>query len=297
MLTIIERYTKNNPAYLNNLNKADSRYVEFQCIGPKGAVLHSIGTPQPLARVIAEYFDSPEAARAQASVHGVLQADGTYYKLAPDNFRMWHAGGTANNTHMGIEMTEPDCIWYDASKGYKLHIRNTSKALDHVVKTYGCAVELFADLCIQHNWDPLEDGVILSHKECYERGIGSNHGDPEHLWDALNTGYTMDTFRAAVAKRVKELEAETLDKKIEVIVKQILNDNRKSQEKTELRYKTLADLKAAPNSQHYLPTVEKLIAKGYLNGKGGSGDDLILDFSEDSIRILVTLDRAGVYGE
>ena len=71
----------------------------------------------------------------------------------------------------------------------------------------------------------------------------------------------------------------------------------KIKEETEMRYKTLADLKADANSKHYLPTVEKLIAKGYLNGKGGTGDDLILDFSEDSIRILVTLDRAGVYGE
>ncbi len=64
-----------------------------------------------------------------------------------------------------------------------------------------------------------------------------------------------------------------------------------------VRYNTLADLKADPNSQHYLPTVEKLIRKGFLKGKGGTGDNLILDFSEDSIRILVTLDRAGVYGE
>ena len=64
-----------------------------------------------------------------------------------------------------------------------------------------------------------------------------------------------------------------------------------------MRYKTNADLKADPNSRFYLPTVEKLIAKGYLNGKGGTGDDLVLDFSEDSIRILVTLDRAGAYGE
>jgi len=71
----------------------------------------------------------------------------------------------------------------------------------------------------------------------------------------------------------------------------------KIKEETEMRYKTLADLKADSNSRFYLPTVEKLIAKGYLNGKGGTGDDLILDFSEDSIRILVTLDRAGAYGE
>ena len=43
----------------------------------------------------------------------------------------------------------------------------------------------------------------------------------------------------------------------------------------------------------YLPTIEMLIAKGYLKGKGGSGDELILDLSEDSVRILVILDRAG----
>ncbi len=67
------------------------------------------------------------------------------------------------------------------------------------------------------------------------------------------------------------------------------------EEESEMRYNTLADLKADPNSRFYLPTVEKLIEKGYLNGKGGTGEDLILDFSEDSIRILVTLDRAGVY--
>ncbi len=69
------------------------------------------------------------------------------------------------------------------------------------------------------------------------------------------------------------------------------------EEESEMRYKTLADLKADPNSKHYLPTVEKLIEKGYLNGKGGAGDDLIIDFSEDAIRIMVSLDRAGAYGE
>lgn len=69
------------------------------------------------------------------------------------------------------------------------------------------------------------------------------------------------------------------------------------EDEREMRYNTLADLKADPNSKHYLPTVEKLLEKGYLSGKGGAGDDLVLDFSEDAIRIMVTFDRAGVYGE
>ena len=195
MIKHIGRFITKNQAYINNVNKVDSRYTDFQKNGAQGAVLHSIGTPQPKAEPIAKYFDDPSV---EASVHRVLQADGICYQLAPDNYRMWHAGGSANNTHLGIEMTEPSCISYDAKNGYKLTIHNRSQALDHVVNTYRYAVELFADLCNHHGWDPLKDGVILSHKECYKRGIGSNHGDPEHLWDALGTGYTMDGFRKDV---------------------------------------------------------------------------------------------------
>lgn len=69
-------------------------------------------------------------------------------------------------------------------------------------------------------------------------------------------------------------------------------------EEAEMRYNTLADLKAdKSNAKHYLPTVEKLIAKGILRGKGGEGDALVLDLGEDAVRVMVTLDRAGVYGE
>ena len=69
-------------------------------------------------------------------------------------------------------------------------------------------------------------------------------------------------------------------------------------EEAEMRYNTLADLKADKyNAPYYLPTVEKLMAKGILRGKGGEGDETILDLGEDAVRVLVTLDRAGVYGE
>lgn len=268
-ITMIERPTTKNQAYIKNVQQADSRYTDFQKNGAKGAVLHSIGTPQPSAKAIADYFDSPTV---EASVHAVLQADGTCYQLAPWNYRMWHVGGRANNTHLGVEMTEPDCIAYDAKNGYRLTIIDRERALEFVKQTYQAAVELFAGFCKEFGWDPLEDGVILSHAECYKRGIGSNHGDPEHLWDALDTGYTMDTFRAAVAEKMEE-------------------DN-------EMRYNTLADIKADKNNApYYLPTIEKLLAKGILRGKGGEGDGTVIDLGEDAVRVLVTLDRAGVYGD
>ena len=73
-------------------------------------------------------------------------------------------------------------------------------------------------------------------------------------------------------------------------------DNHKEGEES-MRYQTIKDLKQDPNRRFYLPTVEKLLSRGLLKGKGGEGDDLIIDLSEDAVRILVTLDRAGAYGE
>ena len=67
------------------------------------------------------------------------------------------------------------------------------------------------------------------------------------------------------------------------------------EEETEMRYNTMADLKADINAKHYLPTIEKLLDKGVLAGKGGEGDSLILDFGEDAVRLLVILDRSGVF--
>ena len=67
-----------------------------------------------------------------------------------------------------------------------------------VKRTYEAAVELFAYLCKEYGLDPLADGVVISHKEGYARGIASNHGDPEHLWRQLGLGYTMDGFRRDV---------------------------------------------------------------------------------------------------
>lgn len=72
----------------------------------------------------------------------------------------------------------------------------TAKAV--AKRTYEAAVELFAYLCKQYGLDPTADGVIISHREGHSRGIASNHGDPEHLWNGLSMGYTMDGFRKAV---------------------------------------------------------------------------------------------------
>lgn len=190
-MKITEYFSVNNDCYKSNVNKVDSRYTTFQSKGPRGLMLHSVGCAQPSALVFAKTWNK---ANYEVAVHAVLQADGTVYHCLPWNFRGWHAGGSANNTHIGVEMTEPDCIKYTGGSSFTCG--NLAAAKAQVEGTYKTAVELFAYLCKEYGLDPMTD--IISHKEGHKKGVASNHGDPEHLWTQLKTGYTMDTFRQAV---------------------------------------------------------------------------------------------------
>ena len=103
-----------------------------------------------------------------------------------------------------ISRPEPACIKYTSGSNFTCSDTDTAKAV--VKRTYEAAVELFAFLCKEYGLNPLEDGVIISHREGHARGIASNHGDPEHLWNGLKMGYTMDGFRKAVAAAMKPAE-------------------------------------------------------------------------------------------
>ena len=189
-MKLVESIMTKNPCYSKG-RKLDN--------GVRGLMLHSVGCNQPKALAFINNWNKPSYDRA--CVHGFIDAnDGTIYHTLPWNWRGWHAGGAANNTHIGIEMCEPNCIKY--TKGGTFTCSDTVKAKKMVKKTYEAAVELFAMLCKQFSLDPLKDGVIISHAEGYKRGIASNHGDPEHLWAQLKTGYTMNTFRKDVAAKL-----------------------------------------------------------------------------------------------
>ena len=183
-MKVIESVLTNNPCY-----KAGRK------IKVKGLMLHSIGCPQPSAMVFVKNWN--KSYFRTACVHGFIDANnGTIYQTLPWDHRGWHGGGSSNNTHIGVEMCEPGCIKYTG--GSTFTCSNTAKAREMVKRTYEAAVELFAHLCKEYNLDPLADGVIISHKEGHKRGIATNHGDPEHLWNGLGMGYTMNTFRQAV---------------------------------------------------------------------------------------------------
>lgn len=200
-LKLTEQFSTKNKYYQRNVNKVDARYTDFQKYGPQGGMLHSVGCNQPRASVFAAHWNSEAS---EVAVHAVIQQDGTGYQCLPWNFRGIHAGGSANNTHIGVEMTEPACIEYTSGANFVCSDLDAARA--HAKGTYETAVVLFAQLSIEYGWDPLTD--ILSHSQGYKKGVASNHGDPEHLWRQLGMSYTMDTFRADVKALVDKIEAE-----------------------------------------------------------------------------------------
>lgn len=166
MLNIKQQYVTKNPCY-----------KEGRKITPKGIMVHSTATPGVLA---ADWYSRwNKADYDRACVHAFVDNTVVCQHL-PWNHRAWHAGASANNTHIGFEICEPknwktDAIYFKAA--------------------YTNAVELAAYLCKKYS---LPVSSIVSHKEGYKKGIASNHGDPDHWWKYF--GYTMNKFRSDVQK-------------------------------------------------------------------------------------------------
>ena len=213
---------------------------------PHGIMLHSVGTPQPSAAVFARSFNQYQPGGQSVCVHAVAQADGTVYQLLPWEMRGWHCGGSANSTHIGVEMTEP-------SAGM-----TRSEAAEQIAGTYRTVVELFAELCKQYELDPAQDGVLIGHAEGHRRGVASNHADPELLWRTYDMGYTMDGFRRDVAEAMNE------------------NDNEEDEDDM-VRYRTIDDVPGWARG-----TIKEMIDAGLIAGTGGGR----LDLSDDMLRML-----------
>lgn len=217
---------------------------------PQGIMLHSVGCAQPSAAVFARSFNQYQPGGQSVCVHAFVQADGTVYQTLPWETIAWHCGGSANSTHIGVEMTEPS-----AGMTY-------AEAAEQIAGTYRTAVELFATLCKQYGLDPAQDGVIIGHAEGHRRGVASNHADPEALWRQYGMGYTMDGFRADVAEAMNENDE---------------NDDKEDDDDM-VRYNTIEEVPSWAQD-----TVRALVDAGALGGVGGGN----LDLSMDMIRGLV----------
>lgn len=173
-------------------------YKAGQYITPRGIMVHSTGANNPNLRRYVQpddgllgynpngnHWNQAKPDGQQKAVHAFIGklANGTVatYQTLPWNMRGWHAGGTANNTHIGFEICEDGL--YDAT---------------YFSKAYTEAVNLAAYLCTLYGLNPLTN--IIAHYEGYQQGIASNHGDPQN-WFPIH-GKSMSTFRTDVNKLV-----------------------------------------------------------------------------------------------
>lgn len=233
-MEIIKSYLTNNPFY-----KAGKR------ITVKRLMLHSVGCSQSSASVFVKNWNKETYTRA--CVHAFIDGNtGEVFQTLPWDYRGGHAGGSANDDTIGVEMCEPACIKYTGGANFTVAESDLPLARKVALRTYNAAVELFAHLCTEYKLDPLAD--ILSHKEGGRRGIASGHVDPEHLWKGLGLDLTMDTFRKAVEAKMNETNV--------IYTVQVGRFGKKANAE-----KTLAEVKAAGFSDAFISILTGTPAK------------------------------------
>lgn len=169
----------------------NSRYKAHQVFIPKGIVLHSIGTPQPKARTLYNYWQNNGS---QYVVHYMVDDKEILHGM-PDNYKCWHVGSPGNNSYIGIEMGEPSQIHYVS--GARFTVSDLSAAQAYAQAAYKNAVQLIAYLCEKYGWEP--STAVWTHYEITKRKMSNtDHVDPQHLWDGLGLGYDLAKLRSDV---------------------------------------------------------------------------------------------------
>lgn len=177
-------------------------YKAGRTITVKGIILNSAGCPQPSPKVFLNNWDRP---KKNLCMHALIDAnDGKAYQFLPWNYRGWHSGGSADDTHIGVMMCESPIIRYTSPETFTLSGDKT-RAVEAVNRTYKTAVELIAQLCLKYRLDPM--AAVISRKEAIEKGIAKKSGTPETLWNGLGTNLTMDMFRKDVAAEIAKIQA------------------------------------------------------------------------------------------
>ena len=343
-MTVRQQLAVRNDCYRRNqaeMEKApterDPRYARYYR-GPRGVMVHSTGAENPNLRRYVQPDDGMLGVNPNGNdwnrpgldvaVHafiGLTQSgEVAAYQILPWEYRAWHCGGDANDTHLSFEICEDN-----------LGDR------DYFERTYQAAMELTADLCRKFGLDPLAPGVIISHAEGAKLGIASNHADVDHWWGRF--GVSMDDFRAGVAQRLQKANQPLYrvrlawgDKESQIgafvdldkakaacpvgysvfdaeghavytnredafemmltkeQLQKMIDDAAAKAAKAAVEaavgkhYKRLGDV----TGPSYRPMLDKLAAKGLLKGRAGEGDNLILDMYEADVRALVVAGRA-----
>lgn len=171
-------------------------------VGPKGIVVHSTAAPNPWLK---RYVDCPEQCGENTNgnhwnrsskemgrsvcAHAFIGYDKDkrirVAQILPYEYQNWLTGGSANKTHIGFEICEPEDL---GDKAY-------------FAEMWDVVVDYCAYLCKRFGLDPMGENVIIDHATAHKLGWGNNHGDVAHWWPKYH-GVYLDDLRRAVAQRM-----------------------------------------------------------------------------------------------
>lgn len=194
-------------------------YTTGRKIITRGIMIHSTAAPGVMARAWFSRWNKSYRAgeiNRQVCVHAFVD-DKEVWQYLPWNHRGWHAGGRANDTHIGIEICEPAGFSYSAASNMAGY--NVSQQEPYFRKAWDNTVELCVMLCKEYG---LTEKDVIGHAEGYRQGIASNHADPLHWFP--KHGENMNTFRKAVADKLNNIETDELETALKIMVdKGIIN--------------------------------------------------------------------------
>lgn len=224
---------------------------------PRYIVIHYFGAFST-AYGVSEWFKNPNA---EASAHYAVDEKDVIYHCVRDQDAAWHCGTTGS-----LVYTHPYCrninsigIEMRPSKINRKSLNPNDKDWYFDEKVVRNTIELTVMLMKKYNI-PIENVVRhwdVTGKICPAPYVGAYY----------NTYY----------KTTGDLMWKNFKTRLE--------------EALEVRYNKLGEVKV----KSYRETLDKLIKKGLVKGKGGVGDGLVIDMGEDMIRTLVILDRAGKF--
>lgn len=182
-------------------------YKVGQKIKPKGIMVHSTGANNPYLRryigpddgLLGEnqynnHWNQHRPGGKQVCAHAFIgklkNGSIATYQTLPWEHRGWHAGGDANDSHIGFEICEDNLS--DSS---------------YFSAVYKEATELCVYLCKQYG---LTEKDIICHSEGHKLGVASNHGDVMHWFP--KHGKSMDMFRADVKSGLAPVDQTTAQK-------------------------------------------------------------------------------------
>lgn len=185
----------------------------------------------------------------------------------------------------------------------KIYITSGYRTPDYSVKVGGSKTDAhtYGIACDAVFYDNKGNLIPSKYIACYAAELGFGgigvmstaiHLDVRHLGGYLNskwwgdetTGYSLSkngvTFNSYYG-----LDKNTVHNRLGI--SEVKTETKESEE---MRYYKLKDVPS-----NYRTAIDKVLKVGALNGKGGSGEDTIIDLGEDTLRKFVADERMGVY--